>query len=85
MLEVTRNEKEHRGHACYRTNKDGSTSVLCPYGHLIDVVPKGMWARSAWLLRSSYGHDIVTCSGRLKPDAEPYPFPDCALGGGAGK
>lgn len=79
---VNRDETSHTGPACYRSHRGGRVTVLCPYGHFVDTVGPGQWATSSWAMRASWGHDVVTCRGALKPDAEPYPFPDTFLGRG---
>lgn len=79
-IEVKRDEKSHSGPACYRRHKDGSVTVMCPYGHYVASVAPGAWANSVWSVRSAWGEDIVTCSGALAPDAKPYPFSDTFVG-----
>src|SRR5437899_108627 len=82
MIEITRDEEKHTGPACYREHKHkgrpSSVTVMCPYGHLVTVVDP--WAGSTWQCKASFGDDIVTCHGALRPNARPYPFKDTFLG-----
>jgi hypothetical protein len=77
---VERNADFHRGPACYRSDKRGRVTVMCPYGHLVESIEPGDWGTSVWLGRSSFGGDTVTCHGFLKAEAKPYPFADTFLG-----
>ena len=79
-LEITRTETEHRGHACYRQRRDGGVTVMCPYGHLVDNVAPRHWGTSVWSHRAAWGEDVVTCHGKLLPNAVPYPFNDTFVG-----
>lgn len=79
-LEVERNDNFHAGHACYRQRKDGGVTVMCPYGHLVASVGPASRPHSTWYLNASYGTDVVICQGKLKADAEPYPFDDTVCG-----
>lgn len=47
-----------------RRGTGGRTLVLCPYGHLVDVVERGQWATSVWSVRVGWG-EVVTCHGVL--------------------
>ena len=53
----------HEGGVRFQRRSDGGTSVLCPYGHLVDSIAPGKFALSVWSTRGQ-GYR-VTCYGKL--------------------